>query len=220
MRQVYFDSYSISDTRKATSKTPRRRVGKGEPVESIWLDYNPRKLSWLLLPISANHKSHLCIFHIPKRRHHTTQTCSNTKWTSAEGTRQQCGDKATECPQPMRRLTQSLCSMCTTKKGIEQHLCSIWHRQLHTIILFLHSANVINQVMMASPISGRTVIDINATVRKHQNIIPRPVGCSWTEWLWYGGILFSNWQMDHTGNPAFMAPHRAHSVFSDTCQNY
>ena len=219
MRQVYFYSYNISDTRKATSKTPRRGVGKGEPVESTWLDYNPRKLSWLLLPISANHISHLCRFHKPQRRHHTTQTSRDRKWTSAEGTKQRCGDKTTECPQTMRRLTQSLCSMCATKKGIGQHLCSIWHTtSWNHYILTRCRCDKSGRDGVSNLRSYRYWYQCNRT--KHQNIIPRPIGYSWTEWLWYGGILFWNWQMYHTGNPAFMAPHRAHSVFSDTCQNY
>ena len=40
------------------------------------------------------------------------------------------------------------------------------------LLHFVHSANLTNRVMLMSPIQSRTVIDINETVRKHQDIIP------------------------------------------------
>ena len=44
---------------------------------------------------------------------------------------------------------------------------------------------------MVSPIRGRLVIDINATVDQHH---PRPVGSTWTHWLRYSGNILRNWK--------------------------
>ena len=73
---------------------------------------------------------------------------------------------------------------------IVQHL---YHKERHKTALvvtddtdifilllhFVHSANLTNRVMMMSPIQGRTVIDINETVRKHQDIIPSLLAAHW-----------------------------------------
>ena len=40
---------------------------------------------------------------------------------------------------------------------------------------------------MVSPLRGRLVIGINATVDLHH---PRPVGSTWTHWLRYSGTYF------------------------------
>ena len=57
-------------------------------------------------------------------------------------------------------------------------------------------------VLMVSPICGRAVIDINATVDLHRDIIhPIPVSRTWTHWLRYISNILRHWKGCGTKSP-------------------
>ena len=57
-------------------------------------------------------------------------------------------------------------------------------------------------VLMVSPIRGRVVIDINATVDLHRDIIPDVLAAhGLDQWLRYSGIILRNWKGCGTKSP-------------------
>ena len=76
-----------------------------------------------------------------------------------------------------------------------------------TFVLLLHfccqeDIPASTSVLMVSPIRGRALIDINATVDLHRDIIPDLLAAHGLEhWLRYSGNILRNWKGCGTNSP-------------------